>query len=120
MTILANEVFTQSSGQIQCLNINQLIPSAYYRKVLTEVKNRIVKALFLLENQYGKLDKLSFQITPAKAAGTNEKINDALKLPIPTVDCTPMHSKIVWNVITPIATGVIGAILATLGCKMVG
>lgn len=120
LTILANEVFSQSGGQIQCLKINQLIPSAHYRKVLAEVKNRIVKALLILEDQYGKLDKLSFQVTPAKAAETNEKINDALKLPVPTVDCTPMHSKIVWNVITPIATGVIGAILATLVCKMVG
>lgn len=120
LTILADEVFSQSGGQIQCLNINQLIPSAHYRKVLAEVKNRIVKALLLLEEQYGKLDKLSFQVTTAKAAGTNVKINDALKLPVPTVDCTPLHSKIIWNVITPVATGVIGAILATLACKMVG
>lgn len=120
LTILANEVFSQSGGQIQCLKINQLIPSAHYRKVLAEVKNRIVKALLMLEDQYGKLDKLSFQVTPAKAAGTNEKINDALKLPIPTVDCTPMHSKIVWSAIMPIATGMIGAILATLVCKLVG
>lgn len=120
LTILADEVFSQSGGQIQCLNINQLIPSTHYRKVLAEVKNRIVKALLLLEEQYGKLDDLSFQVTPAKAAGANVKINDALKLPVPTVDCTPMHSKIIWNVIAPVATGAIGAILATLACKIVG
>mgnify|MGYP004563387825 CR=1 FL=1 len=120
LTILANEVFNQSGGQIQCLKINQLIPSAHYRKVLAEVKNRIVNALLLLEDQYGKLDKLSFQVTPAKASGTNKKINEALELPIPTVDCTPMHSKITWNVITPIATGAIGAIIATLVSRLAG
>ena len=79
LTILANEVFSQSGEQIQCLKINQLIPSAHYRKVLAEVKNRIIKALLMLEDKYGKLDKLSFRVTPAKAAETNEKINVSVK-----------------------------------------
>lgn len=41
LTILANEVFSQSDRQIQCLKINQLIPSAHCRKVLTEVKTEL-------------------------------------------------------------------------------
>lgn len=118
-TILANEVFRQSNEQIQCLKINQLIPSTHYRKVLAEVNDRLVKALLILEDQYGKLDNLSFHVTPAKAVETNEKINNALKLPIATVDCTPIHSKITWNIIMPIVTGMIGAILASLVCNLV-
>ena len=55
LSFLAGEVLKKSGG-IQCVSIQQLVPSSAYGKILAEVNNRIIRALMMLEDQHGKLE----------------------------------------------------------------
>ena len=118
-TVLANEVYERSGG-IQCVSIQQLIPSSFFRKVLAEVNNRIVKALMMLEDQHGKLDKLGIKIEPTKAARGNAAITETLALPVQVLEQESWTSKVAWNVVVPIITGVAGTILGALATFYLG
>ena len=114
LSILAYEVQELSNGGIQCINIRQLIPSSFYRKVLAEVNNRIVKALMMLEDQHGKLDKLGIKISATKSTRGNVAINEALGLPVRIIEKEPLGSKITWKVIVPILTAVGASIITAI------
>lgn len=120
LTVLADEVYRQSQGQIQCLTINQLVPSSCYRKVVAEVRSRAIKALLILEEQHGKLDKMSFRVSAAKASDGNRELNSALGLPGSEADGEPLRSKIAWKIVAPIITAVMGAVLTTLAYRWLG
>lgn len=119
LSFLASEVLKKSGG-IQCVSIQQLIPSSAYGKILAEVNNRIIKALMMLEDQHGKLDKLGIKIGPSKAAQGNATINENLGLPVQIVKKESWTSKVAWNIIIPIITGVVGTVLGALATIHMG
>lgn len=113
LSFLAGEVFNKSSG-IQCVSIRQLVPSSAYGKVLAEVNNRIIKALMMLEDQHGKLDKLGIKVDVSKTAQGNAAINETLGLPVQIVEKESWTSKVAWSIVVPIITGVVCTVLGAL------
>lgn len=113
LSFLAGEVL-KKSGNIQCVSIRQLIPSSTYGKVLAEVKNRIIKALMMLEDQHGKLDKLGIKVDASKTAQGNAAINETLGLPVQIVEKESWTSKVAGNIVVPIITGVVCTVLGAL------
>ena len=119
LSFLAGEVFNKSSG-IQCVSIRQLVPSSAYGKVLAEVNNRIIKALMMLEDQHGKLDKLGIKVDVSKTAQGNAAINETLGLPVQIAEKESWTSKVAWNIIIPIITGIVGTVLGSLATICMG
>ena len=112
LSILAGEVYKQSGG-VQCVSIRQKIPNTLYKKIVAEVKNRIVKALMILEERYGHLDNLGINIREPKSFVGNLMINEALGLPQPSAP-EPIRSKIAWKIIVPIIIAVSGGVLMAI------
>lgn len=119
LSFLAGEVLKKSGG-IQCVSIQQLVPSSAYGKILAEVNNRIIRALMMLEDQHGKLDKLGIKIGPSKAEQGNATINKNLGLPVQIVKKESWTSKVAWNIVIPIITGVVGTVLGALATIHMG
>ena len=101
LSFLAGEVLEKSGG-IQCVSIRQLIPSSAYGKVLAEVNNRIIKALMMLEDQHGKLDKLGIRVDASKAAQGNAAINETLGLPVQIVEKESWTSRLHGTSLSPL------------------
>lgn len=119
LSFLAGEVLNKSSG-IQCVSIRQLVPSSAYGKALAEVNNRIIKALIILEDQHGKLDKLGIKVDVLKTAQGNAAINETLGLPVQIVEKESWTSEVAWNIIIPIITGVVCTVLGALATICMG
>ena len=119
LSFLAGEVLKKSGG-IQCVSIQQLVPSSAYGKILAEVNSRIIRALMMLEDQHGKLDKLGIKIGPSKAEQGNATINENLGLPVQIVKKESWTSKVAWNIVIPIITGVVGTVLGALATIHMG
>lgn len=84
LSFLAGEVSEKTNGVIQCVSTRQSIPSTFYKQIIAEVRNRIIKALMILEEKYGNLDKLGIAIGEPKSYAGNLRINEALGLPLPS------------------------------------
>ena len=112
-SFLATEVSRNSGSAIRCTQIKQNIPAAAYETILAEVTNRSIKALTLLEEQYGSLDDLGLTVSsPRAAALTNANINKlVLDLGAVPQAKESTHSKFVWNVVAPIVTGILVAVI---------
>lgn len=119
LSFLAGEVLKKSGG-IQCVSIQQLVPSSAYGKILAEVNSRIIRALMMLEDQHGKLDKLGIKIGPSKAEQGNATINENLGLPVQIVKKESWTSKVAWSIVIPIITGVVGTVLGALATIHMG
>ena len=74
----------------------------------------------MLEDQHGKLDKLGIKIGPSKAAQGNATINENLGLPVQIVKKESWTSKVAWNIVIPIITGVVGTVLGALATIHMG
>lgn len=125
-SIFANEVDKNSNGGIQCFTIGQTIPKSFFQNALAEIKNRLIKALLLLEEEFGCLDELDIDVNghPAtKIERVNYEINsDILHVQVdpPAQKEEPMGSKITWNMIVPIITAVIGGVLVIVMQHLLG
>lgn len=127
VTILANDIYEKSDGMITCTSISQLLPQTIYHSILAEVKNMMIIALCELEEKYGNLDKLGIDISKKKAVQINAN-NENLNKAVFNISFQAEHdktnerwfSKIGWNIIVPIITAIIGAVVATIVVKILG
>lgn len=125
-SMLAAQVQERSKGGVQCFSIKQVIPVSFVQDALAEVKNRVLKSLLLLEEEYGNLDGLGIDLSgqpESKIARVNYKINsDVLHIELnqPEIVDEPAVKRIAWNIVVPIVTGVIGAVLGAAAIQMMG
>ena len=121
-SVLAGEVSKLSNGKVQCCVINQNISPAVCSNVVAEVVSRVIKAFMLLEDQYGSLDDLGITVkSKAATDASNSNINSVvLNLPVPNEECETAGSKIAWNIIIPIVTAIVGAVLGAGAIKLLG
>lgn len=125
-SIFANEVDKNSNGGIQCFYIGQTIPKSFIQNALAEIKNRLLKSLLLLEEEFGCLDELGIDAgnqPSSKIERVNYEINsDVLHIQVdpPVQKEEPMGSKIAWNVVVPIITAVIGGLLVIIAQTLLG
>lgn len=119
---LAGEVSDKSKGVISCLSISQNFPPDYFKGVVGKATTRAIKALMMLEDQYGSLDDLGIEVDSNKAASDNNAVinntifNSApgnVNLPAP-VEKEGFGSKVAWNVVVPIITAVLGALASAI------
>lgn len=117
VSILAGDVWESTNGQIQCFSIKQIIPKSIFQKACATVKHKMIQALMELEKNYGNLDKLGIDIAGKKMAQIavdNAELNRTVfNINIPTSEAPKekLPSKIAWNIIVPIITGVFGAVI---------
>lgn len=126
MTILAGEVTAATHGGIRCISISHYVPLAFLKKICTTVKNKMLTALLELEQKYGCLDNLGIDISgtkPIQIEANNADLNKAvfnISLPKAKEKSEPWYSKVAWNIIIPIFTGVVGALLGAIAAKYFG
>ena len=125
-SIFASEVDKNSNGGIQCFTIGQTIPKSFFQNALAEIKNRLLKSLLLLEEEFGCLDELGIDISnqPAsKIDRVNYEINSGvlhIQVDPPAQKEEPVGSKVAWKVIVPIITAVIGGVLVLVLQNLLG
>ena len=117
LSLLAHDVLELSGGQVQCISIKQIIPQSIFQGACAEVKHKMLQALVELESKFGNLDSLGIDISekkPEQIAIENEELNRTvlnINVPAPTLPKEKMRNKVAWNIIIPIITGALGAIL---------
>lgn len=125
-SIFASKVDKNSNGRIQCFFIGQTIPKSFIQNACSEIKNRLLKSLLLLEEEFGCLDELDIDVgnqPSSKIERVNYKINSGvlhIQVDPPVQKEEPMGSKIAWNVIVPIITAVIGGLLVIIAQTLLG
>lgn len=122
-SVLAAEVTKTSKGALQCYSIRQGVPASFYVRVVSEVTTRLIKALTMLEEQYGILDDLGIVIESGRRASENNSSINSVVLNYsggaPDKE-EKLGSKVAWNVLTPIVSAVLGAVLSALAVKYFG
>lgn len=117
-SFLAGEVDRRSGGRVTCTSIAQNIPVSFHEGVVAKVTTRVIKALMLLEDQYGCLDDLGIDVSSKKAVTDNNTvINNAIFNNAPVADAEKeekLGSKVAWRIIAPIIAAVAGAVLGAL------
>lgn len=119
-SLLAGKVEQNSDGAIQCITIGQVIPKGFFQNVIAEVKNRVLKSLLLLEDEYGSLDELGIDVSQQAEKDIkriNQEINsDVLHVHVEGSESLnePISSKIAWKIIVPIAVAVIAGLIVAL------
>ena len=118
---LAGAVCAATDEGVNCTSIMQHIPQSFYAGIIAEIKTKMLQALIVLEKKYGNLDNLGIDISntkPNQLIADNDSINRMVlnvNVPAQESEKETIFSKITWNVIAPIITGVAGAIIgATL------
>lgn len=125
-SILAAKVQERSDGALQCFSIKQVIPITFFQNAIAEVKNRVLKSLLLLEEEYGNLDDLGVDISSqssTKINHVNYKINsDVLHIQVdpPAEVDEPISRKIVWDIIVSIIVGIICVVAGSVATKLLG
>lgn len=116
---LAGEVLDCSDGGISCVSISQNFTTAFFKAVIDKVTTRAIKALMMLEDQYGCLDNLGIVVESEKAASENNAIinNNIFNNSSSSANLTGsaekerLGSKITWKIAAPILTAVAGSLL---------
>lgn len=123
---LAGFVSEATEGEVACISIVQRIPQSFYSRICAEVKSKMLQVLLEMEKKYGNLDELGIDISNQKTvqlAADNSTLNRmVLNLTVPEqeVPKEKLPSKIAWNVIIPIITGVVGAIIGAVVIAFLG
>ena len=121
LTFLAGEIATVTDGMVSCFSIYNEIPPSIPQRICAIVKSKMLTALLALEKEYGNLDSLGIDISEKKQVQI-EADNDALNRTIFNINLPntiyekkqPWYSKIAWNIVFPIITAIVGAVVAAI------
>ena len=118
-TALAGNISNATGGEVICTSIEQVLPQSIFDGIYSKVKNMLINALYGLEKEYGDLDVLGIDIDDErKVAAANSKLNETVfNIQTPAIkieDKDPWYSKVAWNIIIPIITAIVGAVLSAL------
>lgn len=124
LTAFAGEIYKKSGGSVSCTSIKHIIPQAVYQTVCSEVKTKMITALYELEKRYGCLDELGIDISNRgimQIKADNADLNRSVfNITVANSETKKerWYSKVAWNVVVPIITGIIGAVVATIIIKI--
>lgn len=120
---LINEIAKATGNAMQCVSISQVVPLAFLQSICSSVKEKMITALLEMEKKYGNLDGLGVDITKKNQIqidADNAVINRAafsINMPSTEPKKEKWYSKIAWNIVVPIITGVLGAVLGAIAVK---
>lgn len=120
LTALAGEVYTNTKDEligigVTCTSIQQLIPNSLYSSIYSNVKTRIINLLCLYET--AKVDIDNLDIKQGYIASIKEKNSEIYKTIVSEgtmYTFVPKEKKFVWNIIVPIAIGILTGVLVYL------
>ena len=116
LTFLAGEVYSNTDNGltgVSCTSIRQLIPSALYSSVYSNVKTRIINLLCLYESAMVDIDKLD--IKKDQIISIKEKNNEIYKTVVSDgmmFTFVPKEKKITWNILVPIITAIVSSLVS--------
>ena len=116
LTFLSGEVYSNTKDDllgigVQCTSIKQLIPQQLYSDIYSAVKIRAINLLCYYEEKGVDLDNLDV----SKDIGNKDENNQVFnKIVIEGDTYSPQkeEKRIMWNVVIPIITGVVGGIIS--------
>lgn len=121
LTFLAAEVEALSNGAVSCFSIYNEIPPSIPQRICSIVRSKMITALLTLEETYGNLDSLGVNVSEKKnilVQSTNDSLNRTIfniNLPSEAPEKKqPWYSKIAWNIVFPIITAIVGAVVAAI------
>ena len=124
MSFLAGEIAEKTDNMVSCISIYQEIPQSIPQGICAAVKNKMLIALLELEKRYGNLDSLGIDISErnnVQIEADNEALNRSVfNISLPSTlseKSQPWYSKIAWNIVFPIITAIIGAVVAAIIIK---
>ena len=111
--------WAKAIGGISCVSISQNFTTAFFKAVIDKVTTRAIKALMMLEDQYGCLDNLGIVVESKRVASENNAIinNNIFNNDSSSVNLTGsaekgrFGSKVTWKIVAPILTAVAGGLL---------
>ena len=118
VSYLASDVAEITNNEVQCISIKQIISQSVFQNVCANVKHLMIQALLELESKYGNLDKLGIDISgkrPEQIEANNEELNRIvfnINISRAAAQKEKLTSKIVWKILFPIFTAVVGAIIS--------
>lgn len=116
LTFLAGEVYSNTDdglSGVSCTSIRQLIPSALYSSVYSNVKTRIINLLCSYESAGVDINKLD--IKKEQIISIKEKNNEIYKTVVSDgmmFTFVPKENKIAWNILIPLITGIVSSIVS--------
>lgn len=116
LTVLASEVFKRTKDNdldigVQCTSISQVIPQQFYEEVHSAIKTRIINLLCSFEKMGIDLDNLDIK-KKYNFIDENAKIYQQIIIQGNAYLPEKQGNKVLWNIIVPIITGVISAIVS--------
>ena len=113
LTPLSEEVYkntTNGFSGVKCIAIRQMISQEFYTEIYIAVKTRIINLLCSFEKAGIDLDSSDIVIKNDKQI-ENEKIYNQIIVEGNTYIPDKNERKIIWNILIPIITGIISAIV---------
>lgn len=116
LTFLAGEIYKNTNngfGGVQCTSVSQVIPYSVYSSIYSNVKTRVINLICAYETAKINLDGLDIKKDEIKAL--KEQNNEIFKTVISEgviYTFPPKQKKIMWNIIIPILTAIIGSVIS--------
>lgn len=117
LTSLAGEVYNRTKDSdfgtgVQCTSIQQLIPQSFYGEIFSAVKTRVIKLLCYYEDKSVDLDNLDVSKNRQSSKEENAQVFNKIVIEGNTYTSTKKEKKIMWNVIIPIITCIVGSVIS--------
>lgn len=117
LTYLSSEVYNRTKDEyvgigVQCTSIQQIIPQQFYGEVFSAVKTRVINLLCYYENKNVDLDNLDVSKNRNDSTNENATVFNKIVIEGNTYSPPKKEKKIMWNVIIPTITGVVGGIIS--------
>lgn len=117
LTTLAAEVYQRTKDEdfgigVQCTSIQQIIPAQFYSEIFSAVKTRVINLLCYYENKNVDLDNLDVSKNKKDSNEENAAVFNKIVIEGNTYTPPKKERKIMWNVIIPIITGIVGGIIS--------
>jgi len=114
LTRLSGEIYMNTDQMLQCSSIRQIISSEMYSKIYAAVKVRVINILCSLESAKINIDKSDIDDKIIYLRKENEKLYETIIVKGEHFQFGNKGNKILWNVIIPIITAIIGGVVTTL------
>lgn len=117
LTCLASEVYSRTKDEytgmgVQCTSIQQIIPQQFYGEIFSAVKTRVINLLCYYESKKVDLDNLDVSKNKVDNAEENAAVFNKIVIEGDVYSSPSKEKKIMWNIIIPIITAVVGGIIS--------
>lgn len=126
-SVFSSEIAKKTHNAVQCTSICQKIPKSFLTDALSEIRNRLTKALMAMEDEYGNLDGKGVRIlgrSKSSLGKSNARVNgEVLNVHVENIADAKdgAVSKVFWYVVAALVVAVAAGLIvnfATAGAAM--